>query len=80
MVFRNNLISMNHIFLLMVLFFNGCSDKDPITDPIDTISGIQFTFHQDVNKLYFAASVESSYENESLTSVSLVWYLSLIHI
>ena len=74
MVFRNNLISIYHIFLLMVLFFNGCPDKDPTTDPIDTITGIQFTFHQDVNKLYFAASVESSYENGSLTSVSLIWY------
>ena len=74
MVFRNNLLSMNHILLLMVLFFNGCPDKDPITDPIDTISGIQFTFHQDVNKLYFAASVESSYDEGSLISVSLIWY------
>lgn len=74
MVFRNNLLSMNHILLLMVLFFNGCPDKDPITDPIDTISGIQFTFHQDVNKLYFAASVESSYDDGSLISVSLIWY------
>ena len=74
MVFRNNLISMYHIFLLMVLFFNGCPDKDSITDPIDTISGIQFTFHQDVNKLYFAASVESSYDEGSLISVSLIWY------
>ncbi|MEC7848177.1 MAG: hypothetical protein VX736_00560 [Candidatus Neomarinimicrobiota bacterium] len=74
MVFRNNLLSMNHILLLMVLFFNGCPEKDPITDPIDTISGIQFTFHQDVNKLYFAASVESSYDDGSLISVSLIWY------
>ena len=65
---------MYHIFLLMVLFFNGCPDKDSITDPIDTISGIQFTFHQDVNKLYFAASVESSYDDGSLISVSLIWY------
>lgn len=74
MVFRNNLLSMNHILLLMVLFFNGCPEKDPITNPIDTISGIQFTFHQDVNKLYFAASVESSYDDGSLISVSLIWY------
>ena len=77
MVFRNNLLSMNHILLLMVLFFNGCPEKDSITDPtdpIDTISGIQFTFHQDVNKLYFAASVESSYDDGSLISVSLIWY------
>ncbi len=74
MVFRNNLISIYHIFLLMVLFFNGCPDKDPTTDPIDTITGIQFTFHQDVNKLYFAASVESSYDDGSLISVSLIWY------
>ncbi len=74
MVFRNNLLSMNHILLLMVLFFNGCPDKDSITDPIDTISGIQFTFHQDVTKLYFAASVESSYDDGSLISVSLIWY------
>ena len=65
---------MNHILLLMVLFFNGCPEKEPITDPIDTISGIQFTFHQDVNKLYFAASVESSYDDGSLISVSLIWY------
>ena len=68
---------MNHILLLMVLFFNGCPEKDSITDPtdpIDTISGIQFTFHQDVNKLYFAASVESSYDDGSLISVSLIWY------
>ena len=65
---------MNHILLLMVLFFNGCPDKDPTTDPIDTITGIQFTFHQDVNKLYFAASVESSYDDGSLISVSLIWY------
>ena len=74
MVFRNNLLSMNHILLLMVLFFNGCPEKDPTTDPIDTITGIQFTFHQDVNKLYFAASVESSYDDGSLISVSLIWY------
>ena len=74
MVFRNNLLSMNHILLLMVLFFNGCPEKDPITDPIDTISDIQFTFHQDVNKLYFAASVESFYDDGSLISVSLIWY------
>jgi len=74
MVFRNNLLSMNHILLLMVLFFNGCPEKDPITDSIETISGIQFTFHQDVNKLYFAASVESSYDDGSLISVSLIWY------
>ena len=65
---------MNHILLLMVLFFNGCPEKDPTTDPIDTITGIQFTFHQDVNKLYFAASVESSYDDGSLISVSLIWY------
>ena len=65
---------MNHILLLMVLFFNGCPEKDSLTDPIDTISGIQFTFHQDVNKLYFAASVESSYDDGSLISVSLIWY------
>ena len=65
---------MYHIFLLMVLFFNGCPEKDPTTDPIDTITGIQFTFHQDVNKLYFAASVESSYDDGSLISVSLIWY------
>ena len=30
--------------------------------------------HQDVNKLYFAASVESSYDDGSLISVSLIWY------
>ena len=65
---------MNHILLLMVLLFNGCPEKDPTTHPIDTISGIQFTFHQDVNKLYFAASVESSYDDGSLISVSLIWY------
>ena len=74
MLFRNNFLYMNRILLLMTLVFVGCSETDSTPDSVNAISDIQFTFHQDMNKLYFAASIVSSYEDRFLTSVSLVWY------
>jgi hypothetical protein len=34
----------------------------------------RFTFHQDLNKLYFAIKVESKYESKTLDSVVVYWY------
>ena len=34
----------------------------------------RFTFHQDLNKLYFAIKVESKYESKILDSVVVYWY------
>ena len=61
----------NFIFFgLLFLSCSGSEDQeqaDPMIDP-------RFTFHQDLNKLYFAIKVESKYESKILDSVVVYWY------
>ena len=61
------------IFLLNIVFLACPGDlTDP--EPGNPISNTQFTFHQDVNKLYFGAGAELTYNSNSLTQLSLHWY------
>ena len=61
------------IFLLIIVFLACPGDlTDP--EPGNPISNTQFTFHQDVNKLYFGAGAEPTYNFKSLTQLSLHWY------
>ena len=61
------------IFLLNIVFLACPGDlTDP--EPGNPISNTQFTFHQDVNKLYFGAGAEPKYNSKSLTQLSLHWY------
>ena len=63
----------NNIFFFCVFLFMACtqSNNDSDTNPI---SIQQFTFHQDVNKLYFGVGVENKYQSENLDSVMIKWY------
>ena len=57
-------------FGIVVLSCSG-SEDDPASIPI---LFQQFTFHQDVNKLYYGVGVESKYEGQMLDSVMIHWY------
>jgi hypothetical protein len=57
-------------FGIVVLSCSG-SEDDPASIPI---LFQQFTFHQDVNKLYYGVGVESKYEGQALDSVMIHWY------
>jgi len=62
-----------HILLTFGIVVLSCSgsDDDPASIPI---LFQQFTFHQDVNKLYYGVGVESNYEGQALDSVMIHWY------
>ncbi|HIA79533.1 MAG TPA: hypothetical protein EYO07_05170 [Candidatus Marinimicrobia bacterium] len=74
MLFGNHSFNANRAIIFMALVFCGCPETEPTKDSVNSISDVQFNFHQDVNKLYFAASVAAFYEDRSLTNVSLLWY------
>ena len=61
------------IFLFTLLFW-ACPGTQTEPEPGNPISNIQFTFHQDVNKLYFGAGIESTYNSNSLIKSSLYWF------
>ena len=62
-----------HILLTFGIVVWSCSgsEDDPVPTPI---LFQQFTFHQDVNKLYYGVGVESKYEGQMLDSVLIHWY------
>jgi hypothetical protein len=62
-----------HILLTFGIVVLSCSgsEDDPASIPI---LFQQFTFHQDVNKLYYGVGVESKYEGQALDSVMIHWY------
>jgi len=62
-----------HILLTIGIVVLSCSESedDPASIPI---LFQQFTFHQDVNKLYYGVGVESKYEGQMLDSVMIHWY------
>ena len=48
---------------------------DPTIDSeLNPISNQQFTFHQDVNQLYYGVEVEDRYETQALSQVKINWY------
>ena len=51
----------------------SCSGSEDNPDTIPILFQ-QFTFHQDVNKLYYGVGVESKYEGQMLDSVMIHWY------
>ena len=62
-----------HILLTFSIIFWSCSgsEDDPASIPFHFQ---QFTFHQDVNKLYYGVGVDSKYEGQALDSVMIHWY------
>ena len=62
------------IILTMLLLFIGCPGTDPIIEDSDPISNVQFTFHQDIEKLYFSSTITESYGGNSLSSVNVIWF------
>ena len=60
-------------FIFFGLLFLSCSGSDD-QEQADPMIDPRFTFHQDLNKLYFAIKVESKYESKILDSVVVYWY------
>ncbi len=62
-----------HILFLFAILFWACPGPTGETDP-NTITNQQFTFHQDMNQLYYGVTVEETYTLENLSKVSINWY------
>jgi len=62
-----------HILFLFAILFWACPGPTGETDP-NTITNQQFTFHQDINQLYYGVTVEETYTLENLSKVSINWY------
>ena len=62
-----------HILFLFAILFWACPGPTGETDP-NTITNRQFTFHQDINQLYYGVIVEETYTLENLSKVSINWY------
>ena len=61
-------------FLLFFCVLNiSCSDSKQEESKVQ-LSDPSFTFHQDVNKLYFSINAPSFYKNQKLDSVVVNWY------
>jgi hypothetical protein len=60
-------------FIFFGLLFLSCSGSED-QEQVDPMIDPRFTFHQDLNKLYFAIKVESKYESKTLDSVVVYWY------
>ena len=59
--------------LFIGIFLISCSGSED-QEIIDPVINPQFTFHQDLNKLYFSINVEPKYQGSSLDSVIVYWY------
>jgi len=62
------------IISTMFLLFMGCPGTDPIVEDSVPISQVHFTFHQDVEKLYFSSTIAENYEGSSLSQVNVLWF------
>ena len=62
-----------HILFLFAILFWACPGPTGETDP-NPITNRQFTFHQDINQLYYGVIVEETYTLENLSKVSINWY------
>ena len=62
-----------HILFLFAILFWACHGPTGETDP-NPITNRQFTFHQDMNQLYYGVIVEETYTLENLSKVSINWY------
>ena len=62
------------LLLILGFLFMACPDVEEDPDIVSPVTDTQFSFLQDVNKLYFGANVESVYGDEQLSEVSILWY------
>jgi hypothetical protein len=62
-----------HKLLIIGLVFWACPGPENSPDEIP-VSNKQFTFHQNLNQLYFGASVDESYDAENLSKVTIYWF------
>ena len=74
MIKRNkiNIYFISNFIFFGLLFFSCSGSEDQ--EQVDPMINPRFTFHQDLNKLYFAIKVESKYESKTLDSVVVYWY------
>ena len=66
----------NRVSFIMILciFLLACHGETPEPELGIPILQTQFTFHQDVNKLYFGLETETVYNDQQLSSVSVLWF------
>lgn len=63
------------VFLLKICFLFIFSCEEVVNNSeVVPISDSQFTFHQDINKIYFAVHVENIFNGNLLDSIVVDWY------
>ena len=60
--------------MILGIFLLACPGETPEPELEIPILHTQFTFHQDVNKLYFGLETETVYNAQQLSSVSVLWF------
>jgi hypothetical protein len=60
--------------MILAIFLLACPGETPEPELEIPILHTQFTFHQDVNKLYFGLETETVYNDQQLSSVSVLWF------
>ena len=60
--------------MILSLLFFACVGDTQEPDLENPILNTHFTFHQDVNKLYFGLETETVYNDQQLSSVSVLWF------
>jgi len=60
--------------MILSLLILACPGSPPEPELENPILQTQFTFHQDVNKLYFGLELKNVYNDQQLRLVSALWY------
>ena len=70
--FKNNFLVTLTFFNLITVFFS--CEETVIEESSDILKKMEFNFHQDVNKIYFAIYAEKMFNGMQLDSVFVEWY------
>mgnify|MGYP003326726588 CR=1 FL=1 len=72
---KNNFlfIQLSSIIILSLYIFS-CSGSEGQPEQENTILQTQFTFHQDVNKLYFGLELQNTFNDQEPSLVSALWH------
>ena len=66
---------MNKIrYYLLLTFFIGCGEKQPDEESLDSISDVQFNFHQNTNQLFISAKIQPDLDGRILDKVLVEWF------
>ena len=75
MMLNQRSIILSLYYSLLIILFSGCDIQDDnVADAASYVSGTQFNFHQDVNKLYIHAEIMPVADGKILDNVFIEWF------